>query len=205
MTEQTLFQQLNSMNVNDHVEKKQGLSYLAWSYAHQELMKIDPNYEMKIHEYPHPEVANEQYFVPYLASPEGYSVTVSITLKGLTKTETLPVLDFKNKSVPYKQADMFQINKTYKRAFVKAAALHGIGLYIYHGEDAPDESENLRQELMNEIQRFTDLLTAKGTEITPDEVKQKFQIGDISKLSQSDAIGYIKLIRANAQKLKENE
>lgn len=205
MTEQTLFQQLNSMNVNDHVEKKQGLSYLAWSYAHQELMKIDPNYEMKIHEYPHPEVANEQYFVPYLASPEGYSVTVSITLKGLTKTETLPVLDFKNKSVPYKQADMFQINKTYKRAFVKAAALHGIGLYIYHGEDAPDESENLRQELMNEIQRFTDLLTTKGTEITPDEVKQKFQIGDISKLSQSDAIGHIKLIRANAQKLKENE
>ncbi|MEX5849392.1 DUF1071 domain-containing protein [Staphylococcus saprophyticus] len=205
MTEQTLFQQLNSMNVNDHVEKKQGLSYLAWSYAHQELMKIDPNYEMKIHEYPHPEVANEQYFVPYLASPEGYSVTVSITLKGLTKTETLPVLDFKNKSVPYKQADMFQINKTYKRAFVKAAALHGIGLYIYHGEDAPDESENLRQELMNEIQRFTDLLIVKGTEITPDEVKQKFQIGDISKLSQSDAIGHIKLIRANAQKLKENE
>ena len=205
MNEQTLFNQLNSMNVNDHVEKKQGLSYLAWSYAHQELMKIDPNYEMKIHEYPHPEVANEQYFVPYLASPEGYSVTVSITLKGLTKTETLPVLDFKNKSVPYKQADMFQINKTYKRAFVKAAALHGIGLYIYHGEDAPDESENLRQELMNEIQRFTDLLTTKGTEITPDEVKQKFQIGDISKLSQSDAIGHIKLIRANAQKLKENE
>ena len=205
MTEQTLFQQLNSMNVNDHVEKKQGLSYLAWSYAHQELMKIDPNYEMKIHEYPHPEVANEQYFVPYLASPEGYSVTVSITLKGLTKTETLPVLDFKNKSVQYKQADMLQINKTYKRAFVKAAALHGIGLYIYHGEDAPDESENLRQELMNEIQRFTDLLTVKGTEITPDEVKQKFQIGDISKLSQSDSIGHIKLIRANAQKLKENE
>lgn len=205
MTEQTLFQQLNSMNVNDHVEKKQGLSYLAWSYAHQELMKIDPNYEMKIHEYPHPEVANEQYFVPYLASPEGYSVTVSITLKGLTKTETLPVLDFKNKSVPYKQADMFQINKTYKRAFVKAAALQGVGLYIYHGESEPDESENLRQELMNEIQQFTDLLTAKGTEITPDEVKQKFQIGDISKLSQSDAVGHIKLIRANAQKLKENE
>lgn len=205
MTEQTLFQQLNSMNVNDHVEKKQGLSYLAWSYAHQELMKIDPNHEVKIHEFPHPKVENEQYFVPYLASPEGYSVTVSITLKGLTKTETLPVLDFKNKAVPYGQADMFQINKTYQRCKVKCAALHGLGLYIYHGEDAPDDTENVRQELMNEIQRFTDLLTAKGTEITTDEVKQKFQIGDISKLSQLDAVGHIKLIRANAQKLKENE
>lgn len=205
MTEQTLFNKLNALNVNDHVEKKQGLSYLAWSYAHQELMKIDPNYEMKIHEYPHPDVANEQYFVPYLASPEGYSVTVSITLKGLTKTETLPVLDFKNKSVPYKQADTFQINKTYKRAFVKAAALHGIGLYLYHGEDAPDDTENLRQEVMNEIKKFTEILIAQGQDVTTDEVQQKFQIKDISKLSKSDAVGHIKLIRANAKKYKENE
>lgn len=205
MSEKTLFNQLNSLNVNDHVEKKQGLSYLAWSYAHQELMKVDPNYEVKVHEFPHPEVSNEQYFVPYLASPEGYSVTVSVTIKGLTKTETLPVLDFKNKSVPYKSADMFQINKTYKRCMVKAAALHGVGLYLYHGEDAPDDTENLRNELANEIQKFTDLLISQGKEITPDEVKEKFQITDISKMSQSDVVGHIKLIRMNAQKLKENE
>lgn len=205
MTEKTLFQQLNLLNVNDHVEKKQGLSYLAWSYAHQELMKIDPNYEMKIHDYPHPEVLNEQYFVPYLASPEGYSVSVSITLKGVTKTETLPVLDMRNKSVAYKSADMFQINKTYKRAFVKCAALHGIGLYLYHGEDAPDQSDELRQTLIEEIQNITDLLISQGTEITTDEVKEKFQIGDINAMSQSDIVGNIKLISANAKKLKENK
>ncbi|WP_426429110.1 DUF1071 domain-containing protein [Staphylococcus equorum] len=205
MTEKTLFQQLNLLNVNDHVEKKQGLSYLAWSYAHQELMKIDPNYEMKIHDYPHPEVLNEQYFVPYLASPEGYSVTVSITLKGVTKTETLPVLDMRNKSVAYKSADMFQINKTYKRAFVKCAALHGIGLYLYHGEDAPDQSDELRQTLLEEIQNITDLLVSQGTEITTDEVKEKFQIGDINVMTQSDIVGNIKLISANAKKLKENK
>lgn len=95
MANESLFNQLNQINVNDHVEKKNGLNYLSWSYAHQELKKIDPNYTVKIHEYPHPEVTTEQYFVPYLATPEGYSVTVSITIKGHTETETLPVLDFK--------------------------------------------------------------------------------------------------------------
>ncbi|MGW7908945.1 Sak single strand annealing protein [Staphylococcus pseudoxylosus] len=186
MTEQTLFNQLNSMDVNDHVEKKQGLSYLAWSYAHQELMKIDPNYEMKIHEYPHPDVANEQYFVPYLASPEGYSVTVSITLKGLTKTETLPVLDFKNKSVPFKQADMFQINKTYKRAFVKAAALHGIGLYLYHGEEAPEANESDITELKDKINQFVSISQENGRDATLDKTMRWLGIQAINKVSQKE-------------------
>lgn len=206
MTEQTLFNKLNALNVNDHVEKKQGLSYLAWSYAHQELMKIDPNYEMKIHEYPHPDVTNEQYFVPYLASPEGYSVTVSITLKGLTKTETLPVLDFKNKSVPYKQADMFQINKTYKRAFVKAAALHGIGLYLYHGEDAPGASDNDRTELEDKINQFVSISQEKGRDATLDKTMRWLGISDINKVSQKEiAQAHAKLDAGLKQLDKDDE
>lgn len=63
MTEQTLFEQLNSKNVNDHTEQKNGLTYLAWSYAHQELKKIDPNYTVKVHEFPHPDINTENYFV----------------------------------------------------------------------------------------------------------------------------------------------
>uniref|UniRef100_UPI00210CDCFD Sak single strand annealing protein n=1 Tax=Staphylococcus aureus TaxID=1280 RepID=UPI00210CDCFD len=62
MTEQTLFEQLNSKNVNDHTEQKKGLTYLAWSYAHQELKKIDPNYTVKVHEFPHPDINTENYF-----------------------------------------------------------------------------------------------------------------------------------------------
>lgn len=206
MTEQTLFNKLNSMNVNDHVEKKQGLAYLAWSYAHQELMKIDPNYEMKIHEFPHPDVTNDQYFVPYLASPEGYSVTVSITLKGLTKTETLPVLDFKNESVPYKQADMFQINKTYKRAFVKAAALHGIGLYLYHGEDAPDASESDVSELTEKINQFVSISQEKGKDATLDKTMRWLGLQTINKASRSEiANAHAKLDAGLKQLDKENE
>ena len=111
MTEQTLFNQLNSKDVNEHVEKKNGLTYLAWSYAHQELKKIDSNYTVKTHEFPHPDIPLENYFVPYLATPEGYFVQVSVTVKGQTETEWLPVLDFKNKSLPKGNATTFDINK----------------------------------------------------------------------------------------------
>lgn len=185
MSEQSLFEQLNQLNVNDHVDKKNGLSYLSWSYAHQELMKVDPNYTVKVHEYPHPEISNEQYFVPYLATPEGYSVTVSITIKGQTETETLPVLDFKNKAVPYKQADMFQINKTYKRCFVKAAALHGLGLYIYNGDVMPDQpfesaSESELKDVDNKVKELAPLM-----EITETQLKKKMNISN--KLSSADA------------------
>lgn len=199
------FNELNNRNVNDHVEKKQGLSYLSWAFVQQELTKLDENFQHRFIEFPSPDVPGGEFFVPYLKTEEGYMVCAEITLFGVTKREWLPVLNYKNQAIPKGSATTFNINKSMKRAFVKCAAQFGLGNYLYLGEDAPDESENLRQELMNEIQRFTDLLIVKGTEITPDEVKQKFQIGDISKLSQSDAIGHIKLIRANAQKLKENE
>ena len=200
------FNELNSRNVNEHVEQKNGLNYLSWAFVQQELTKEDPNYTEKVIEFPYPDSTDENFFVPYLKTNEGYMVCVELTVFGVTKREWLPVLDYRNKPVAIGSSTaIFDINKAIKRCMVKCAAKFGLGNYLYLGEDAPDESENLRQELMNEIQRFTDLLTVKGTEITPDEVKQKFQIGDISKLSQSDAIGHIKLIRANAQKLKENE
>ena len=199
------FKELNNRNVNDNVEKKNGLNYLSWAFVQQELTKLDENFQHRFIEFPSPDVPGGEFFVPYLKTEEGYMVCAEITLFGVTKREWLPVLNYKNQAIPKGSATTFDINKSMKRSFVKCAAQFGLGNYLYLGEDAPDESENLRQELMNEIQRFTDLLTVKGTEITTDEVKQKFQIGDISKLSQSDAIGHIKLIRANAQKLKENE
>ncbi len=110
-------------------KQKNGLTYLAWSYAHQELKKIDPNYTVKVHEFPI-QINTENYFVPYLATPEGYFVQVSVTVKDSTETEWLPVLDFRNKSLAKGSATTFDINKAQKRCFVKASALHGLGLYL---------------------------------------------------------------------------
>lgn len=203
MSEQSLFEQLNQLNVNEHVDKKNGLSYLSWSYAHQELKKVDPNYTVKVHEYPHPEITTEQYFVPYLATPEGYSVTVSITIKGQTETETLPVLDFKNKAVPYKQADMFQINKTYKRCFVKAAALHGLGLYIYNGDVMPEQPfEAASDSEIKEVDEKVKVL-APLMNLTESQLKNKMNIPN--KLSITDAEEAIVRLDNGIQYYKKNE
>ena len=47
------FRELNSRDVNAHVEKKQNLNYLSWAYVQQELTKEDPTYEEKVIEFPY--------------------------------------------------------------------------------------------------------------------------------------------------------
>lgn len=186
MSEKTLFEQLNTLNVSDHVEKKNGFNYLAWTHAHEQLKNVDPNYEIKIHEYPHPDIPNEQVFVPYLATPEGYFVKVSITLKGVTESEWLPVLDFKNKSLAKGQATTFDINKAQKRCFVKAAALHGLGLYIYNGEELPNASSEDAQELEDKIAEFVRISPEKGRDATLEKTMRWLRIENINKLSGKD-------------------
>ena len=194
MTEETLFNQLNQKDVNNHVEKKNGLTYLAWSYAHQELKKIDPEYTIKTHEFPHPDVARDDYFVPYLSTPEGYFVQVSVTVKGHTETEWLPVLDFRNKSLAKGSATTFDINKAQKRCFVKAAALHGLGLYIYNGEEVPSASDNDITELEEKINQFVSISKEKGRDATIDKTMRWLGISNINNVSQKEiANAHVKL------------
>lgn len=205
MTEETLFNQLNQKDVNNHVEKKNGLTYLAWSYAHQELKKIDPEYTIKTHEFPHPDVARDDYFVPYLSTPEGYFVQVSVTVKGHTETEWLPVLDFRNKSLAKGSATTFDINKAQKRCFVKAAALHGLGLYIYNGEEVPSASDNDITELEEKINQFVSISKEKGRDATIDKIMRWLGISNINNVSQKEiANAHVKLDAGLKQLDKEN-
>lgn len=194
MSEQTLFQKLNAINVSDHVEKKNNFNYLAWTHAHEQLKKVDPQYQIKIHEFPHPDISNEQIFVPYLATPEGYFVQVSITVNGVTESEWLPVLDFKNKALIKGQATTFDINKAQKRCFVKAAALHGLGLYIYNGEEVPSASDNDITELEDKINQFVTISQEKGRDATIDKTMRWLGISNINKVSQKEiANAHVKL------------
>ncbi|HAR4484178.1 TPA: DUF1071 domain-containing protein [Staphylococcus aureus] len=205
MTEQTLFEQLNSKNVNDHTEQKNGLTYLAWSYAHQELKKIDPNYTVKVHEFPHPDINTGNYFVPYLATPEGYFVQVSVTVKDSTETEWLPVLDFRNKSLAKGSATTFDINKAQKRCFVKASALHGLGLYIYNGEELPSASDNDITELEERINQFVNLSQEKGRDATIDKTMRWLKISNINKLSQKQIAEAHQKLDAGLKQLDSEE
>lgn len=152
-----LFMKLNSLNVNDKTEKKQKLTYLSWAWAWAEFMKECPNATYTINKYDGK---------PYLYDDKlGYMVSTSITVDGDTKEMWLPVMDNSNKAMkdhPYKykvknfntgeivektvdSASMFDINKTIMRCLVKNIAMFGLGLYIYAGEDLPEEYEDEKQ------------------------------------------------------------
>lgn len=140
------FQELYSLNVNEYVEKKQDLSYLSWSYAWAEFKKIYPDaaYEVKKDESGRCYFGDEQI---------GYMVYTSVTAGGLTYEMWLPVMDNNNKAMKLnaytystrggeksvEAVSMFDINKAVMRCLVKNLAMFGLGLYIYAGEDLPED------------------------------------------------------------------
>ena len=146
------FLEIYQIDVSKNVEKKMNLSYLSWSWAHAEMKKIDENAEIEIHEFPDTDALIElasngveittdlakTITTNYKKDKGGAYVKVSVTLNGRTETEFLPVMDFKNKSMV--SPDSMSVNKAHKRCFVKALALHGLGLYIYAGEDLPEDA-----------------------------------------------------------------
>lgn len=133
------FEEISKVDVTKHIEKKMNLSYLSWAWAWQEMKKIDENAEMIVHEF-------EEYILigdtvktikkPYMNDKGGAWVKVSVKLNGRTETELLPVMDNKNRAMI--EPDAMSINKNIKRCFVKALALHGLGIHIYAGEDTAD-------------------------------------------------------------------
>lgn len=140
--------ELLKINVNDHTERKNGLTYLSWAWAWAEVLKIDPAAEW------HP-----QYFgpetnqVPYCQLPDGsMMVGVRLTIKGNPKQCLLPVMDHRNKAI--KNPDAFAVNTALMRCLAKCIAMHGLGLYIYAGEDLPedgrrDELKALAQDMLD--------------------------------------------------------
>ena len=118
------YETLASLNVNDKVEKKQKFSYLSWAWAVDKLMRCDPS-------------ANWKYEQP-LTLPDGtMMVFCTVTAFGVPRTMQLPVLNHSNKPIP--NPNSFDVNTAMQRCLVKAIALHGLGLYLYAGEDLPPD------------------------------------------------------------------
>lgn len=125
------FEQLNGINVNDHVEQKNGLTYLSWAWAWAEVKKVHPNAYYTIHE-------NAEGW-NYHTDGKTCWVKTGVTIDGIEHIEYLPVMDFRNKSIPAEAVTSFDVNKAIQRSLTKACARHGLGLYIYAGEDLPEE------------------------------------------------------------------
>ena len=130
MAEMSVFQVLNSINCNEHTEQKNGLTYLSWAWAWQMVKQNFPDATYTIYE-------NKDGLLYHTDGKTAW-VKTGVTINGLEHIEYLPVMDFKNKSITIDQITSFEVNKAVQRSLTKACARHGLGLYIYAGEDLPD-------------------------------------------------------------------
>ena len=126
-------QELLKINVNDHTEKKNGLTYLSWAWAWSKVIEMDPqaNYEVVMFQDPD----NPNRMLPFQDMGGSHMVWVKVTVFGKTVTVQLPVLDYRNKCIPSPNA--FEVNTSIMRCLTKGIAMQGLGLYIYAGEDLP--------------------------------------------------------------------
>lgn len=135
----SVFETLNAVNVNEFTEKKNGLTYLSWSYAWQAVKERYPEASYTIYE----NADGWNYFT------DGRTcwVKTGVTINGLEHIEYLPVMDYRNQSISADKVTSFDVNKTIQRSLTKACARHGLGLYVYAGEDLPlTECEAKEQE-----------------------------------------------------------
>lgn len=132
---ETLFEKLNKVNVNEKTEKKGKFTYLSWAFAWGELKKVAPDAKVTVYH-------NEHDNMPYFKSDAGVLVKVGVEVDGIEHISYLPLMDFKNKSIHCEDFDMMDVNKAIQRATVKAIGLHGLGLYIYAGEDLPEDEQD---------------------------------------------------------------
>lgn len=126
-----MIKSLLELNVQDHVEKKNGLSYLSWAWAWAEALKADPTATFHVDTFQRADSTT----VPYMDINGTAMVWVRTTLFGKEMTCFLPVMDHRNKPIP--NPDAFQVNTAIMRCMTKCLALHGLGLNVYAGEDLP--------------------------------------------------------------------
>lgn len=132
----SVFEILSAINVSGKTEKKNGLTYLSWAYAWGELCKVYPTATYKVHE-------RDTQWGPcnYFTDGRTAWVKVSVTIGDLTHTEMLPIMDYRNKSIPLDKVTSCDANKAIQRCITKAVARFGLGLYVYAGEDLPSSVE----------------------------------------------------------------
>lgn len=184
----TVFERLSSINVNEHVEKKDGLTYLSWAWAWSEVKKACPDATYKIGETEYDETL-------------GFMCHTTVTIEGETLEMWLPVMDGKNKSMKktaysyntrfgektVEAATTFDINKTIMRCLVKNLAMFGLGIYIYAGEDLP-ESETPTVPQKNNV-------TVKQVAVKLPELLEGTPVWDV-------VIGALKEGKTNIERLK---
>ena len=148
---------LLKLNVNEHTEKKGNLTYLSWAWAWAEALKADPNAHFQVMMF------GDKCYTDINGT---YMVWVTVTMFGKPMTCQLPVMDYKNKAIL--NPDAFAVNTAIMRCMTKALSLHGLGLYIYAGEDLPEGESDL------DVNTMIDHLAAIDAASTLEELKNVY-------------------------------
>lgn len=195
--EKSVFKTLNDINVNDHTEQKNGLTYLAWAWAWGEVKKIYPEATYTIYETTNP----QGYVCNYFSDGKTCWVKTGVTIEGLEHIEELPVMDFRNKSIPLETVTSFDINKAIQRSLTKALARHGLGLYIYAGEDLPEEEKEKEIEKTISDKLIKGLKGAIEKNAIPDDfVKStlaKYGYKQIEEIKDKDYMKIVEELKGN--------
>lgn len=197
------FVELNKINCNDKTEKKNGLTYLSWAFAWQELKKLYPKSFYTIYE----NADGMFYHTDGKTCWVKTGVTVVTDDGSVEHIEYLPVMDYRNKSIPVDNVTSFDVNKAIQRSLTKAVARHGLGLYIYAGEDIPSDSDEsvedrlevaeMSTKLATPVQKKTILDMCETARITYEELFAKVGITDSSNFTVADftkCVSYLKKI-----------
>lgn len=152
------FKSLYDVNVKDKVKKKNGMNYVSWAAAWAEVKKLYPDATYHIYERETP----EGLIINYFTDGKTCWVKTGVTINGLEHIEELPVMDLKNQSISLEKITSSDVNKSIQRSLTKACARHGLGLYIYEGEDLPEtvkkEKKEQDEELTNQKNSLIELM-----------------------------------------------
>lgn len=185
------FKTLNDINVNGKTESKNGLTYLSWAWAWGELKKNFPDATYTVYE-------NKDGW-NYHTDGKTCWVKTGVTVNGIENIEYLPIMDYKNRSIPAENVTSFDVNKAIQRSLTKAVARHGLGLYIYAGEDLPEAEkpeEKPREPIFCEVcgKQITDQKKRNGETWYAEEIAAytksgwgKVMCADCGKAASKDA------------------
>ena len=191
----SVFETLNKIDVGEHIEKKNGLSYLSWAWAWKVLKENYPDANYKIYE--------TENGCNYFTDGRTGWVKTGVIVNGLEHIEYLPIMDYNNKSIILEKITSFDVNKAIQRSLTKAVARHGLGLYVYAGEDLPEEpkneekpvnqpqvASNVSQQMRESAQLFNVSLVGLATYLKK----------NISELTDEDVKNAIEMKRAAREK-----
>ena len=168
--EKNYFEILSAINVNEHTEKKNGLTYLSWAWAWAEVKKVDPLANYTVYEN-----ANGWN---YHTDGNTCWVKVGVTVGGQEIIEYLPVMDYKNKSIPLDSVTSMDVVKSVQRATTKAIGRHGLGGYLYAGEDLPEADASLQKELNAAKDELLAYCNSFGEDVGA-KVWEKYKVGEM--------------------------